>query len=490
MAKKESLKESGVSIILNKIKLFTDSQDGYAAYEINGAKQTDRITGKQFKRYVQKILRDNNNSLNHSTLSEVISDIDAEAIYEGQRGEVFNRVGKDAENNIIINPCFDNGNIIHITPEGWTIREPFTHSKENLKTYPIIIKTKGMLSMPFPVRGHGNIQDIRRFIKAETDDNKFILIVAYIIQSYLFNGPFPIIVIVAEPGSGKTFTTLIIKNLIDPHEAPTLSIPRDPRDMFSTAGVSWVLAYDNFSKVQQWLSDLFCRFSTGNATIDRELFTNGEAYIYSAKRPAIVNGISDFFSQSDVLQRSIIFENTRIKPEERKTEETLLNDFKKVLPGIFCDILDLLSAVLKILPDVNVSEPTRMSDFCKVGTAVALSLGYSESFFMDAYNENQKQANDITLDSSIIAPVIRELLSKEKESEFKGTPTELLDKLESINPEAARSPYWPKTATVLSGHLKRLAQNFRDTGIVVDTGRDNDGRWIKLKKIVTLHVAV
>lgn len=477
MAKK-NLKNEGIDIILNHIKLFSDGQDGYAAGEIAGAKFTDKITSKSFKRYVQKILRDNQNSLNQSALSELISDIDAEAIYEGRRGAVFNRVGKDENGNIIINPCFENGDIIHITPDGWTIRAPFTHSKEKLKIYPVMIKTKGMLPFPSPVRGKGNIQDIRKFIKAENDDKKFILIVAFIIQSFFFNGPFPLIVIVAEPGSGKTFSTLIIKRIIDPHEAPTLSEPRDPRDMFSTAGVSWVMAYDNFSKVKQWLSDLFCRFSTGNATIDRELFTNGEAYIYSAKRPAIVNGINDFFSQSDILQRSIIFENTRITPEERKTESELLQDFENVAPGIFCDILDLLSAVLKTLPDIEVYNPTRMSDFCKLGTAVAVCLGYEDNFFMDAYRENQKQANDITLESSVLTPAIKELLNKK--NYFKGTPTELLDELENINSDFKKSPYWPKTATVLSGNLKRLAQNFRETGIIINTGRDYTGRWVEL----------
>ncbi len=478
MAKKEK-KFEAIEIILNRVKLYSDGQDGYAAYEIHGAKFTDKITSKSFKRLNQKILRDENHSLNQSALSELISDIDAEAVYEGRKGEVFNRVGKDENGNIIINPCYENGNIIHVTPEGWTIREPFTHSKDKLSKYPIMVKTKGMMPHPFPIRGHGNIQDIKKFIKAENDDKKFILILAFIIQSFFYDGPFPLLVIVAEPGSGKTFSTLIIKRIIDPHEAPTLSIPREPRDMFSTAGVSWLLAYDNFSKVQLWLSDLFCRFSTGGATIDRELFTNGEAYIHSAKRPAAVNGINDFFSQPDILQRSIIFENSRIKPEERKTEQELLQEFDRLAPpGIFCDILDLLSTVLRILPEIEVINSTRMSDFCKLGTAVATALNFDDDFFMTAYRENQKQANDITLESSVLTPAIKELLSKQKY--FKGTPTELLDALEEINPDFKKSPYWPKTATVLSGNLKRLAQNFRETGININTGREHEGRFVEL----------
>lgn len=472
-------KDKNFNLIMDNVKLFSDDNDGYAAYEIGGQKLTDKITSKNFKRYVRKVSRDFNLSITDNQLKEVISELDSEAIFSGVKGNVYNRVGRDEAGNIIINPCFENGNIIYVTSEGWQIIPPMTQLKELNSHTPIIVKTKGMLSLPFPVRGKGNIHDLKKFIRAENDDNKFILTVAYIVQCFFYEGPFPILVIVAEPGSGKTFTTLIIKKIIDPHEAPTLSIPRDPRDMFSTAGVSWVLGYDNFSKVQQWLSDLFCRFSTGNATIDRELFTNGEAYIYSAKRPAIVNGINDFFSQSDVLQRCIIFENNRIRPEERKNESDLLKEFEELSPGIFHDILDLLSTVLKTLPDIEVEAPSRMADFCKIGTAVAVAMGFDEDFFMTAYRENQKQANDITLEASVITPVLKEFLNQKKT--FKGTPTELLDALEAINGDHKHSAYWPKTATVLSGNLKRLAQNFRDTGIVINTGRDYNGRWIEVK---------
>lgn len=473
--------DQATGIIIDKVTLYSDGEGGFAAYKINGACVTEKITSKNFKRFIRKALRDVNLSLNDNQLKEVIADIESEAVFDGKRGTVYNRVGKTETGNILINPCYDSGDIIEVTPEGWTIRQPYTHDKKNtLKDIPIMLKTKGMKSMPFPVRGHGNLIDLEQFLRSGKDDNKFLLVSSFIIQSFFYDGPFPIIVIVAEKGSGKTFSTMILKSIIDPHEAPTLSIPRDPRDMFSTAGVSWVLAYDNFSKVQQWLSDLFCRFSTGNATIDRELFTNGEAYIFSAKRPGIVNGINDFFSQPDVLERSIIFENKRIIPAERKPEQQLLREFNEKLPGIFFDILELLSTVLRTLPDITVESPTRMADFCHIGEATCQAMGYEEGIFLEAYRDNLKQANDITLESSIVAPVIKTLV--ENQISFRGTATDLLEKLNNLEPELSRSKYWPKTGTVLSGTLKRLAQNFRETGISVEIGRDRGSRWIEIIK--------
>jgi len=479
-----SKKDKGFNLIMENVKLYTDDSDGYAAYEIAGRKLTDKITSQNFKKYVRKITRDNNISINDNQLKEIISELDSEATFEGGKCRVFNRVGHTERGNILINPCYDSGLIIHVTPDGWESINPFGH-KENIecKIYtPLMIKTKGMMSMPFPVCGHGNLYDLHKFLRTKDDNEKFLLIVAFIIQSFFYTMQFPIVVITAEPGSGKSFTTRMIKRIIDPHEAPILSVPHNAKDMFSTAGVSWLMAYDNFSKVPGWLSDLFCRFSTGGGTIDRELFTNGEAYVYSAKRPAIVNGINDFFAESDVLERAITFENKRIEPKERRPESELLQEFENLLPGIFFDLLGLLSDVLRILPNVEIDEPTRLADFCNIGTAAAIAMGFDEMAFMDAYKKNLKDANNIVLESSVIAPVIKKLIEKEKK--FEGTPTKLLTALCSIDKEASEGTYWPKTPGVLSGMLKRLAGNLINTGIKVETGKNKEGeRFINLYKI-------
>lgn len=478
--------ETLTETILEQYRLFSDGEDGYIAFSANGKKQVEKITSRNTRRMIRKIARNLKMKINDNIEAEVVRDLDSEAIFAGHRGIIYNRIGKTNDGRIVYNPVFEDGDIIVIAPGKWSIEHPFTHGEISEKT-PVMVNTRGMLPMPRPVRGQGNLSDLNKFFRTQNDEKKFILIIAFIVQSFFYEGPFPIIVIVAEPGSGKTFITTTIKRLIDPHEAPTLSVPKDPAAMFTTAGVCWLLGYDNFSKVKQWLSDLFCRFSTGGATIDRMLFTNGEAFIASAKRPAVVNGINDFFSQSDVLQRSIILDNNRIAPGERIDEAELLREFSEKLPGIFCDLLDLLAAVLEILPTTKVNDPTRMADFCRIGTATALCLGYDEDFFMMAYRENLKQANDITLEANVVAPVLKSYINLHLH--FKGTASDLLEKLQAHDHEAGKSPYWPKTAKVLSGTLKRLAQNFRETGISIETGRDHDGRWLEIMKDETEEAA-
>ncbi len=483
----KSITERALKIILQETQLFSDGETGYALFKVGDHYETACITSRQFNKYIRWLYRDNEGKgLNENSIREIICELESIAIYNHQIANVYGRVGKSGDGNFIINPCWNDWSLIEINSKEWVIKPAATLVSTvttfPLPTHSLFIRPRGMLPMPYPEKGKGCLNDLRRFIGAIGHNRRFLLIVAFIIQSFLYDGPFPILVILAEPGAGKTFATIILKRLIDPHEAMTMSVPRESRDLFAAAVVSWLMAYDNFSTAPQWLSDIFCRLSTGGAVIDRALFTNGEAYIYSAKRPAIVNGITDFFNQSDVIQRSLIINFNRIDPADRRDEQELWADFNDVAPGIFHDLLDLLVKVLQILPKVKVDNPTRMIDFCKIGTATGLALGFEEGEFMAAYQENQNAANDVTLEASQIFPVLKDLLKEI--SNFEGTPQELLTVLNKKNPEASKSKYWPKTPAVLSGHLKRLAPNLRSAGYTIEIWRDHIGRKITISSMM------
>ena len=53
--------------------------------------------------------------------------------------------------------------------------------------------------------------------------------------------------------------------LIDPSVAPVRALPRDERELFIAAGNGHVLAFDNLSGLPPWLSDTFCRLTSGGA---------------------------------------------------------------------------------------------------------------------------------------------------------------------------------------------------------------------------------
>ena len=73
--------------------------------------------------------------------------------------------------------------------------------------------------------------------------------------------------------------TEVLRRLIDPNSAMLRAEPRDVRDVMIAATNSWLLAIDNISDLQPWLSDCLCRLSTGGGFSTRELYTDMDQFI-------------------------------------------------------------------------------------------------------------------------------------------------------------------------------------------------------------------
>ena len=116
----------------------------------------------------------------------------------------------------------------------------------------------------------------------------------------------------------------------------------------------------------------------------------------------------------------------------------------------------------------------RMADFALWATAAEPGLGLRPGEFLAAYRENRETANEAALESS---PVARYVLQVAEEGDWHGTPSELLEHIETLASDGdKRGKTWPKRANGLSGILKRLAPNLREAGVGVEFGSEGRGR--------------
>ena len=133
-----------------------------------------------------------------------------------------------------------------------------------------------MLALPYPERG-GNINELRPFVNVATVQD-FHLMVAYQLAAMRPMGPYPIMVLTGEQGSAKSTAARVNRSLVDPNTSPLRSAPREERDLMISAINSWMLVFDNLSGIPPWLSESFCRLSTGGGISNRELYTKKVAY--------------------------------------------------------------------------------------------------------------------------------------------------------------------------------------------------------------------
>jgi hypothetical protein len=247
-----------------------------------------------------------------------------------------------------------------------------------------------------PTRG-GHLDDLRRFLNV-SDDSDFALVKAWLANCFRSAGPFPLLVLLGEQGSGKSSTARVLKTLIDPGAAPIRSEPREVRDLMIGARGNWLLAFDNLSYLPPSLSDALCRLATGGGFATRTLYSDEEETIFEASRPVILNGITDFVSRADLLERSVLIRHPPIPEDHRRLESAMWADFKAAHPALLGAVFDRVSAGLRERRSIRLERLPRMADFATFAVACARGANEPETF-LAADADNQSDANEQALET-------------------------------------------------------------------------------------------
>jgi hypothetical protein len=258
------------------------------------------------------------------------------------------------------------------------------------------------------------------------------------------------------------------------------AIARDPKDLMIAANNSWLLGYDNASRLSDEFQDALCRLSTGGGFGTRELYSDDEETLFSSQRPCLMTAIDSPITREDLLSRAIILDVPAISEAERVPSEEITDEFEQARPNLLGAIFDGVSAALRNLPDTHLDELPRLADFIRFTTAAERCFG-SDGVVLRAFKANQRTANESLADLSPVVKAIRELL-KANNKAWNGTTQQLYDALRSRcpNENVFESDEWPKNARALSASLRYLKPVLAGIGIDCTQARDNTGSTVKL----------
>jgi hypothetical protein len=437
-------------------ELFHDlAREGYGEVSVNGHRETMRIGSKAFREHLSlRFFRREHKAPSLQALTSAIQTIEAHAIFEGSRKDVHVRVA-DADGDLWLDLGNDAWEAVHITRSGWAV----------VQNPPIkFVRPAGMLPLPRPEKGGSLSEIMPRFVTISED--ALALVGGYELGCLRGRGPYPILNLVGEQGSGKTTLSRLIKRTLDPSKAATRCLPKDERDLMIAAGSQHILALDNLSYIDEQMSDALCRLATGGGLSTRTLYTDRDETIFDSERPIILNAIEDVAVRADLVDRSIIVSVPPLEDARRKPEQEFWDDFEKAHPfilGALCEAASLALNETKALPVPSV----RMTDFALFVSCGETALGLKAGAFLRAYSQNRRDANETAVEFSAVAQALIDF-SKDLAKKWTGNATQLLAALNAkVSDDVRRSREWPKTPRSLSGRARRVAPNLRGFGIAI-----------------------
>ena len=303
------------------------------------------------------------------------------------------------------------------------------------------------------------------------------------ICSFIPNIPHPICIPYGEQGSCKSTFCEFQKRLIDPSKINLLTVPKDKSEFVQQLHHNYLVTYDNVSYLPPWFSDEVCKAVTGVGNSKRKLYSDDEDVIINYKRCIIINGINNYLTEPDALDRSILIELERIKSKSRKEESRVEIEFEELRPKLLGFIFDILVKTPQIKTSLELSHLPRMADFALWGEAMARAMDYKPMEFLDAYNRNIGKQNIEAIESNQLAQAIVKFVSSWYDEEKKTcwiSPTSRV--LENLNKMAqtynidTSNKEWPKASNSLTKKLRPLLPNLREgLGIHVVMGRITTG---------------
>ena len=454
---KEKVTQSQILLKLSDGAEFFKDLDGipFTTFPVDSHKETWPLRSSKFREWLgHRFYKQEGKPAGGQAFADAIGLISARATFQGEKKEVYTRIAS-LDDRVFIDMGNDAWEVIEVAGAGYRVlpEAPVKFRRPN-----------GMVELPHPVAG--SLRDLKRFlnVKGETD---WSLVAAWMIGAYS-RGPYPVIILLGEQGTGKSVASRMLKSVIDPSTSPLRSIPRSPQDLMIAGKNGWVLCFDNLSGMPVWLPDAICRLSTGGGFGTRTLYSNEGETIFNNMRPVILNGISDVASRHDLIDRGVMINLEMIPEEARRSEKEIWQKFDQIKPRILGGLFDAVSSAIRNQNNISFDRLPRMADFAIWAAAAEKETPWTEGIsFMDAYSGNRSAAIEMAVDADLVSSSIMGLLLLD-DGKWQGTATELLDRLTEIIPEQSRKmKSWPKYPNHLSGKIKRAATFLRTLGVSI-----------------------
>ena len=228
---KEERKTSGDTLLeIGKKATYFHTADKvpYADIWIEGNRHTYPVRSKAFRLWLSgEYLNSSEKGIGSQTLQETLQTLEAIAIFRGETRQVHLRTAEH-QDKIYIDLGTPDWKAIEVDSSGWRL----------VSDPPVRFwRPDSLLALPYPVEG-GSLDELKELLNV--DGSAWILIITFLLFCFCPGKTYPILVILAHRGSGKTAAAEIIKGLIDPGKAALIKLQGDTLKLAVTLSRRWL----------------------------------------------------------------------------------------------------------------------------------------------------------------------------------------------------------------------------------------------------------
>ena len=448
----------------------TPDKVAYVDVIVNGNRHTYPVRSRAFRLWLTgQYLEREDKGVGSQTLQDTFNTLEAIAICRGETREVHLRIAEYQGKNYLDLGTSD-WKAVEIDANGWRIV-----SEPPIRFW----RPESMLPLPVPIHG-GKLEELRELISV--DDDAWVSICTFLLFSFMPNRTYPVLILSAIRGSGKTTAAEIIKGLIDPCKAPLVKVTGDTHKLAVTASKRWMMVYDNVSHISNDESDDLCRLATGFGYSTRTLHTTDEETTFEFTRPQIITAIDALVHRDDLAHRVILAQLKEITDKQRLPYAQLKQKIEEARPRILGAMLTAISQALAEIPHTPSEGLPRMADYGQFSIASETALGLKKGQFMEVHERSCDLSRQVVIESSPIGAAIISMMRDRQN--WRGKNSELLNELERHTDHATyNSRFFPKQSNIFSRHLNRLKPDLVSLGIHISETNVHGVKFLTLEKV-------
>ena len=440
-----------VDFTRTRVKLLHDKNAAVYAQDITTG-ETRRLDGRQFKDWlIANFYEFSGSSPREQSIREALSTLSGLARYRGECCEVYVRAAHHDGKYYLDLGEPGQSRAVCITANGWEIID---------KPPICFLRPETLHPLPEPMR-NGDIALLWDLVNIPESDR--LLILTWLLDCLRPETPFPVLELIGEQGSAKSTTQKMLRRLIDPNSCDLRAAPKTIEDIFVSAGVNWIVSYENISHLSPQVQDALCVLATGGGFAKRKLYSDADECVILVKRPVVLNGIIAAVTAQDLIDRTISIETPLIKSRTEITD--LWSLYEANHANLLGALLTIFSDSLSRLKNITLppADRPRLAEFAKLGMAVAETMGKNGGEFMSLFNLSREETIARTIDASPVASALIEWFYDNNRRTTVLPVKQLFIQVERKKP--ANIDSWPRSAKGFADALRRVAPALRCMGI-------------------------